>query len=224
MPQPAPSPPSAAERAWANRELNPVWARQSAQSDLSSPLREVVLAYLDWRTGAYNAAFAQIDTALAVLTEPDVWRSRALNTRAGLLMLRLDVGAAHALYLEQLEVAQICGDLLELAHAKHDLALSLMDLNPARAVPLLHEALVLFEQGGASEQAGVAHLNLGMMYQRQGNSKAQYHYALAVQQGQDGYMVLHILALSQLVVLHVQEGRLAAAQAEFGQLNLLPQS
>ncbi|WP_281166575.1 GGDEF domain-containing protein [Deinococcus aquatilis] len=225
-----PQPPShaiatAAEQAWAKRELNPVWARQHAQAELSSPLKEVLLAYLNWRTGAYVAAFAQIDVALAELTAPNVWRSRALNIRGGLLMMRLDFGAAHALYTEQLAVAHLCGDQLELAHAKHDLALSLLDLDSVKAVPLLHEALALFEQCNASEQAGVAHLNLGMVYQRCGNpDEAEQHYTLAVQRGQDGYDVLHILALAQLVVLHVQRGQVAAAQVHFGQLEQLPQS
>ncbi|MFB9992257.1 diguanylate cyclase [Deinococcus oregonensis] len=225
MPHPAPNPLTAAERAWAHRELNPVWARQWALAELDLPVRGVVLAYLDWRTGAYDAASAQIVAALSELTEPDVWRSRALNIQAGLLMVRLDFGAAHALYTEQLAVAQGCGNQLELAHAKHDLALSLLDLDSARAVPLLHESLTLFEQCSASEQAGVAHLNLGMVYQRRGHvGEAEQHYALAVKRGQDGYAVLHILALAQLVVLHVQQGQLAAAQLHFGQLDQLPQS
>ncbi|THF69457.1 GGDEF domain-containing protein [Deinococcus sp. Arct2-2] len=225
MPQLTPTPLPAAERAWANRELNPASARQWAQSQPPSPVRSVLLAYLNWRTGAYSEAFSQIDAALSELTAPDVWRSRALNTRAGLLMARLDFGAAHALYTEQLAVAQGCDNQLELAHAKHDLALTLIDLDSAKAVPLLQEALALFEQCGASEQAGVAHLNLGMVYQRRGQpSDAEQQYALAVQRGQDGYVVLHMLALSQLVVLNVQQSRIAAAEAYFEQLDQIPQS
>jgi diguanylate cyclase (GGDEF)-like protein len=225
MPQPTPPPLSAAERAWANRELNPVLARQWTQAAPPSPVRNVMMSYLDWRTGAYDTALSHIDAALSELTAPDVWRSRALNTRAGLLMARLDFGAAHALYTEQMAVAQSCDDPLELAHAKHDLALTLIDLDTAKAVPLLQEALELFEQCGASEQAGVAHLNLGMVYQRRGQyGEAEQHYAYAVQRGQDGYAVLHILALSQLVVLQVQRGCVDAAQAYFEQLDQLPQS
>jgi len=224
MSHPTPQALATAEQAWADRELNPARARQCA-AELSSPVREVLLAYLNWRTGAYDTAFAQIDAALAELTAPEVWRSRALNVRAGLLRARLDFGAAHALYNEQLVVAEGCGDLLEVAHAKHDLALSLLDLNSAETVPLLQEGLALFKQCRASEQVGVAHLNLGMVHQRRGDfSEAERYYTLAAQCGQDGYVVLHILALAQLVVLQVQQGQLGAAQGHFAQLGQLPQS
>ncbi|WP_064014720.1 GGDEF domain-containing protein [Deinococcus puniceus] len=225
MPHPLPTTLTASGRAWADRELNPTSARQWAQASPPSPVRDVMLAYLDWRTGAYTSAFEHVNAALSELTAPDVWRSRALNIRAGLMMARLDFSAAHALYHEQLAVATGCGDLVELAHAKHDLALALLDFNVGEALPLLQESLELFEDCGQSEQTGVAYLNLGMVYQRRGEfGRAEQHYARAVQRGQDGYAVLHILALAQLVVLKVQQGQLGAAQAHFNDLDQLPQS
>lgn len=225
MPHPPQPTLTASERAWADRELNPNRARQWVQAEPPSPVRDVVLAYLDWRTGAYNSAIDHVDAALSELTVPDVWRSRALNIRAGLMVARLDFSAAHALYHEQLAVAEGCGDLVELAHAKHDLALALLDFNSANALPLLQEALELFEHCGESEQAGVAYLNLGAVYQRRGDfGGAERQYARAVQRGQDGYAVLHILALAQLVVLKVQQGQIEAAQTHFTELDLLPQS
>ncbi|UQN05986.1 diguanylate cyclase [Deinococcus sp. QL22] len=216
---------TASERAWADRELNPSGARRWAQAEPPSPVRDVVLAYLDWRTGSYTSAFTHVDAALSGLTVTDVWRSRALNIRAGLMMARLDFSGAHTLYHEQLAVAERCGNQVELAHAKHDLALALLDFNVAKALPLLQEALDLFEQCGESEQAGVAYLNLGMVHQRRGDfGGAEQQYAHAVQRGQDGYAVLHILALAQLVVLKVQQGQIGAAQTHFSELDQLPQS
>lgn len=219
-----------AEQAWADRELNPQRARQWVHRLPPCPQQDVLLAYLDWRTGSYDAAFARIDAALSALSMPDVWRSRALNTCAGLLMTRLDVGAAHDLYTEQLAVAQECGDKLELAHAKHDLALTLLDLDPPGVLPLLQEALTLFEGCGASELAGVAHLNLGEYHQHGGSlDQALHHYQRAAAHGEaklgeSGYSVLLLLALAKRTVLHVQQGHLSQAEQDLARMNDIPQS
>lgn len=178
------------EAAWQDRDRNRVAARTAVASWQSQPLTSSQLArcrtlsgYLAWRQGDFHQSCELATSAVKALQKgpADVWLARALGVLAALEVHAGHLGHAAELYGRQIQVARQAGDLEQQAAGLHDLGYSQRFLKAERARIHLTEALRIFRATEHAYGTMAAHLNLGDLATRAGQSReAMDHYEQAL--------------------------------------------
>ena len=173
--------------AWAVRDIDVELARSTAEVFLPShpPQARTLLAYLAWREGRYNQA---AELALASLNElrqdpPSMWLGHTLNILGCLAsdLSRLD--EAMELFTQQLEIARALQDPSLEAIAIHDMGMCQVSINPESARFHLQQALAYFIESDDYFGIMLAHLNLGILDQREQLwAAAKSHFELSLEQ------------------------------------------
>ena len=140
-----------ADHAWTLRDLDPDQARDLACRSAEGRAvleAQVVLAYLGWRSGAFEPASLTLAPALITLRAegPSVWQARAASVLSCLAGDLNEPDLALTLLDEQIQLCEAL-NLTELwASGIHDLAVQLRDLNPSRSRELLLQAQDAFRR------------------------------------------------------------------------------